>query len=652
MTAKLFMFILFLALAGEILSFNIILSSAYAQTTPLQIHIATDGKDDNDGLSARPQGDRHGPLKTLEQAQSLARTLRATGDAVNRPIHIMIAPGTYELTQTMILGPLDSGIPGAPTIYRGVPGGDVHISGGKTISAWRVDPIWGATALLDSKVFGQTCPSQLFIHGERRMRPRLPFTGTFHIGAVPPTVAGLSPAADHFFASPNDFPDDFKPGQDTQIVIFDAWTASRLRVTQFSAVSGRLDLRGAFAGHGRHREFTIGLPYYVENPPVSHLAPGTWRCDSTAGRIYYQPMPGENLATLSAVVPLVPQLVAVRGKTEKLVHDIAFEDIVFEHAAWILPPNGWAAMQGEVGLGSAIELESCRSIAFRRVAILHSGAGGVGIRRNCSDIELSDGRLDDLGGGGIAIGSAQRYPSIGSDWESGSSAKGETFDIRIINNNISRLGRVQHAGVGIWSGQAHHVRIERNHINDLFYTGISIGWSWNSNPSLSHNNLVTGNVIHNFGQGMLSDLAGIYTLGRQDNTVISGNTISNGIAREYGGWGLYADEGSAGIVFSKNSIRNTSHAPIHVHYGTELTFSENRAENYGEAGIRCSKKSQGNSVLFERNQFYDARNPLTILFCSDNSYGFSDNIFINGNEIKTLNKTFRENIFSIREVAR
>lgn len=183
------------------------------------------------------------------------------------------------------------------------------------------------------------------------------------------------------------------------------------------------------------------------------------------------------------------------------------------------------------------------------------------------------------------------------------------------------MGRVLAGSPGIWSGQAHHISIVGNTVRDLFWTGIDVGWIHGGGPGLIESNEVLDNRIDLFGQGVLSDMGGIHMVGREPGTIVRGNIISRGKYKVYGAWGLYSDEDNEGVAFIDNHISQVQSAAIHVHKpGARLTFRENTADRFNEAGIRCSRGAPKSEVIFEDNTLRLPEGVPLALHCEDPGY--------------------------------
>ncbi len=103
-------------------------------------HVAVKGNDRWSGTQAEADakaGD--GPFATLARAREAMRAWRRAGGTGSA--EVVIGSGTYRLTESFVLGPEDSGTPGAPVTWRAVDGQEVRLSGGVTLSAAELTPV-------------------------------------------------------------------------------------------------------------------------------------------------------------------------------------------------------------------------------------------------------------------------------------------------------------------------------------------------------------------------------------------------------------------------------------------------------------------------------------------------------------------------------
>jgi len=123
---------------------------------------------------------------------------------------------------------------------------------------------------------------------------------------------------------------------------------------------------------------------------------------------------------------------------------------------------------------------------------------------------------------------------------------------------------VQAGAVGICVAMSGDNLIAHNTVRDFYYSGISVGYDWSDKNDAAGGNVVEWNHIHDLGQGVLSDLGGIYTLGRQPGTALRCNFIHDVQTARYGAQGIYMDEGSSEITACSNIIVRAREAAFSV----------------------------------------------------------------------------------------
>jgi parallel beta-helix repeat protein len=236
--------------------------------------------------------------------------------------------------------------------------------------------------------------------------------------------------------------------------------------------------------------------------------------------------------------------------------------------------------------------------------------------------------MTDLGAGGVRIGET--------------AVRTEAFDAvhhhAVTDNDIHNAGVIFPPAVGVLILQSAHNRIAHNHIHDLFYTAVSVGWTWGYRESPCHHNVIEFNHMHDIGKGLLSDMGAVYTLGPQAGTVVRNNLIHDVNASTYGGWGLYTDEGSTGIVMENNIVYRCKSAGFHQHYGKENVIRNNVFAFNKENQVMRTRDEAHISFYFTNN---------VVLFDSGNLLGSSwknDRFVVDRNIYWTPNGTNQANM--------
>ncbi|MBC7808794.1 MAG: right-handed parallel beta-helix repeat-containing protein, partial [Akkermansiaceae bacterium] len=339
-----------------------------------------------------------------------------------------------------------------------------------------------------------------------------------------------------------------------EVLPFHTWEMSRFPIEAVDPAANTVRFAGRTIGDQEFTNLAKGNRYLVENVREALSEPGEWYLDGKTGVLTYLTKPDEDLRKIPVVAPRLESLLEIAG-----AKNIAFERVQFAHTAYNAPKEGRSTWQAEADIPAALTIRSSQSVRLHKCAILHTGGYGLWIRAGSTKCDVWSSVLADLGAGGIKIGETEA-PKTEADWVGLNAVR---------NCRILGGGRLHPAGIGVWIGQSQVNGIADNEIADFYYTGVSVGWHWGYGTNSARQNMIGGNHIHHIGQGVLSDMGGVYTLGGSDESSISYNHIHDIRSFSYGGWGIYFDEGTTNVSATSNVVYNVSASPFHQHYGKD-----------------------------------------------------------------------------------
>ena len=522
---------------------------AEAQSTRTEFFVALAGSDTNSGTKDQP-------FATIAKARDAVRQLIAAG--LKSDITVHLRDGTYRLSQTLSFGPEDSGNEQHSISYAAFPGETVVISGGRPISGWKKGPgeVWMATVAGVKE--GQWSFRHLFVKDRRAVRARTP-----NQEVLDWQLKGADLAADlsrYTLTLPSGLLGNWSNPTDIEIMVIGNWETNRLPVKSIERDAGVVVLAPPHAqGHEAIRPGPDRWCYF-ENAPEMLDQPGEWYLDRTTGELRYWPLADENLATAEVVAPVIQRLVEVKGTPEHPVRNLHFRGLRFVHAGLTLPDGGYLGIQachcttgktwtekwGRVP--AAIRWDYVEQSSLEDGELAHLGGCGVELVTSCHDNLIQGNHIHDVSGNGVMLG-------------------GPTGEVevpkrnRISNNHVQACGVEYYGAVGIWVGFAQQAVIAHNLVHELPYSGISIGWQWNPQPTPCKEITVEYNHVYDV-MNRLCDGGCIYSLGFQPGTVIRGNHLHDVHRSRYAQGapnnGMFIDEGSKGFLFEQNVIYNTA----------------------------------------------------------------------------------------------
>ena len=581
-------------------------------------------------------GTQTAPLKTPAAAKEKLKALRGTLSE-NERATVWLRGGRYEFSETLEFTKDD--LPNMT--FAAWNEEEVVFSGAQEITGFTEETANGVRVLTKTldPAADPTGFKSLFGGDEQLPVPRYPETGYFTVKADAPeddlwtadtTPWSFTRGQRSFYADPADLAVEFTNFEDVQVRILHYWHDELMYLTGIDRTTGKLGLSRPSSMLIRDID-----RYYFENVFEALDAPGEWYLNTKENKLYYVPKEGETADSLTLKASALERLIDMDG-----VSGLAFEHIRFSETDWEIPSpgeweGGWRgendidALQAALDVRGVVTVRHADNVRFENCEFRNLGADAVKFMNGVKNSAVESCLFRNIAATAVFIGGENCRPED----------ENCTANVTVKNNDISGYGRKFYCAIGVHITYCDGAEIANNEISDGYYTAISCGWNWGYTYHLTKNIHITDNLIYNIGQGWLSDMGGIYMLGVQPGTVLSGNVIHNVAADPseggYGGWGIYLDEGSSFMQVFNNLVYCCGSQGLNIHYGEGNVFRNNISALNAEGQVSPgSRMEETHATAFYYNN----------LFLTDNGapayvyMGHTGHFYDNGNLFWDLSK--------------
>ncbi|MCX7016814.1 MAG: hypothetical protein NTW86_30365 [Candidatus Sumerlaeota bacterium] len=287
-----------------------LMSGARAATV---FYVSLKGKDQWSGRLADPNAAAtDGPFATLERARDAVREVKRAG--LTTPVDVVVRGGVYDLPQTFVLTPEDSGRPDCPVTWRGQEGERPMIRGARRVTGWQPwrDGIWRAD--LKAQGMGGVTFHQLFFRGagakptdfsQRLILARYPNFDPEHpiTGGnvyMPGSVGTVQERCHEVYYTEGALPLDQWQDMSQAEVVSTYNRGWHFAITPILSVDRAAHILNVQPVRG---EFIKLNRFFIQNVLDALDAPGEWYLDYRESVLYLYPPAGESLDKSEVLVP-------------------------------------------------------------------------------------------------------------------------------------------------------------------------------------------------------------------------------------------------------------------------------------------------------------------------------------------------------------
>ena len=504
------------------------ISVPYEDVTPaFTVHVSPNGDNANDGSSWEKA------VTSLNQAQLLVREWYNggnTGDTM-----ILLDDGEYYVDSTLKI--LEDDVRGGELYIRSRNANKATVSGSKRVDNSSIEEATDPAMFGGKRYWKIPCDgkiNQLYINEGYGIRARYPNSGEeLRLLNMDRTLREiLLDQTDVAQFEESDF-----EGSIFTVAIM--WSESYLRVKSltkddsFARVKISGDDSFVFAREGLTIRPRCG--YHFENSMAFMDVSGEWYYSEEEACVYYLPYASETVENTTVRIPYTEVLMSVEGELGANVSGVHMEGLNFKYTKNEVVDGkvgGQANRNDNIetkrisgGINdarpvAALSFEYADDITFSGNVFACMGGGAIDFVQGVSNAKVEKNVFRSVGGNGILASATSYDITIVSKDE-------RTFikDVDVSNNYFTDIGWQDYDACAVIFNYGVNVSICHNTINNVRYTGISIGWGWvaDTYPFMERFN-VSYNRLTNCN-GLLSDGGPIYTIGCMPNSKITNNYI-------------------------------------------------------------------------------------------------------------------------------
>ena len=252
----------------------------------------------------------------------------------------------------------------------------------------------------------------------------------------------------------------------------------------------------------------LNREFFLANSPAL-LEDGTWCYDSGTGMLCYKP---KNGCADGLSVATLERLFVFEGMDGIHIKNLAFTGITDKYVC----ENGYISGQANVEMRvhgklpeAAIVAKDVRRLNVEKCDFYELGAGGLLATGELASIYVRSCRFENVAMSAVSIGNPTRLSR---------ELTSNSFDVRVENNLLRRIGYEFPSSPAIHVFRVDGTSICRNTIEHCAYSGVSVGWLWSGlhcalgevinirDAEISHNK-----ILHHMQ--LLRDGGAIYAVG-------------------------------------------------------------------------------------------------------------------------------------------